>query len=197
MINKLSIRLSLIIFLVLSFFLLSCSGKNSTVISKETNLIVKKIEKINILMGSGVGFAGIKPEQYDNFEALQETASKEELVLLTNHSNAVVRCYSFWALGQYRNVDLFSIVKKHLSDTTTVATEFGCVLSSETTANFYVNLVNPKYENFGVRKLSEEDFNILDSILIRKKHPDSSNKSENQQTSDRSDSLVEILKKKN
>ncbi|WP_194140130.1 hypothetical protein [Flavobacterium hungaricum] len=120
-------------------------------------------------MGSIAGFAAIKPEQYENFEALKETASKEELLLLTNHSNAVVRCYSFWALAQCRNVDLFSIVKAHINDTTQVATEFSCLLSSEKTSDFYINLVNPKYENFEVRQLSEEEFNKLDSILILKK----------------------------
>jgi hypothetical protein len=150
--------------------ILSCSGeKNSATIAPETNQIVEKIEKINVVMGSAVGFAGIKPEQYENFEALQEIASKRELILLTNHSNAVVRCYSFWALAHYKNVDLFSVVKEHLTDTTIVETQFGCIISSEKTVDFFINLVTPKYESSEIRKLTQEEFDKLDSILVYKK----------------------------
>ena len=47
--------------------------------------------------------AGIKPKQYENFEELKKNASKQELLTLTNHSNGVVRCYSFWALASNKN----------------------------------------------------------------------------------------------
>ncbi|WP_157505936.1 hypothetical protein [Flavobacterium chungangense] len=149
---------------------LSCSEKNSTKISNETNLIVQKIEKENIVMGSAVGVAGIKPEQYENFEELKKNVSKEELLLLTNHSNGVVRCYSFWALALDKNANLFSIVKNHINDNTQVETQFGCIKSTEKVGDFFINLVNPKYEDSEIKKLSQAEFNQLDSLLIYKKN---------------------------
>lgn len=152
------------------FFLLGCSRKNSVEISKETNLIVKKIENINVLMGSAVGESGNKPEQYDNFEALKKTASKEELLQLTNHSNAVVRCYSFWALGNYKNFDLLLLVKNHINDDALVKTQFGCIGATEKVGDFFINLVNPKHKNSQIRQLNEEEFSKLENILINQKN---------------------------
>lgn len=170
MTNKLSICNFLSSFLVITFFLLSCSKKNNFEISKETNLIVKKIENINILMGSAIGSAGRRPEQYDNFELLKKTATKDELVLLTKHSNAVVRCYSFWALCNYKNFDLFSLVKSHINDDALVRTQFGCIGSTEKVGDFFINLVNPKYGNSEIKQLNEEEFSRLESILINQQN---------------------------
>jgi hypothetical protein len=170
MINKLSTRYSLLSFLLIAFFQLSCSGKNSTEISEETKLIVKKIEKINVLMGSAVGYGGNIPEQYENFEALKKTASKEELLQLTNHSNAVVRCYSFWALGNHKNFDLFSLVKNHIKDDTLVKTQFGCLLSTEKVGDFLIKLVTPNYIDDEVKKLNQKELKSLDSILVYKEN---------------------------
>ena len=163
--NKFILRISLIVFLAFG-----CSGKTSSEISNETNLIVKKIEKINILMGSAVGSAGIKPKQYENFEELKKNASKQELLTLINHSNGVVRCYSFWALASNKNTNLFSIVKDHITDSIAVKTQFGCIGSIEKVGDFFINLVNPKYENTDVRQLSQTEFNKLQSLLINKEN---------------------------
>ncbi|MBB4801484.1 hypothetical protein HNP37_001545 [Flavobacterium nitrogenifigens] len=170
MINKISIRCSLFSFLLIAFFQLSCAGKNNTDISEETNLIVKKIEKINVLMGSAVGYGGNRPEQYDNFEELKKTASQEELLQLTKHSNAVVRCYSFWALGNYKNFDLFSLVKDHINDDAPVKTQFGCIISTEKVGDFFINLVNPENENSEIRQLTKKEFSKLETILINQEN---------------------------
>ncbi|WP_131725846.1 hypothetical protein [Flavobacterium sp. Root420] len=170
MMNKFVLRFAAIASLTTVIFMWSCSGKNTTEISNETNLIVKKIEKENVVMGSAVGSAGITPEQYENFEELKKNASKEELLLLTNHPNGVVKCYSFWALALDKNADLFSIVKKHINDDTPVETQFGCIKSTEKVGDFFIDLVNPKYENSEIKKLSQAEFNQLDSLLIYKKN---------------------------
>lgn len=168
--NKFILQTSIITSLILVFLVFGCSGKTSSEISNETNLIVKKIEKINVLMGSAVGSAGIKPKQYENFEELKKNASKQELLTLINHSNGVVRCYSFWALASNKNTNLFSIVKDHITDSTTVKTQFGCIGSMEKVGDFFINLVNPKYENTDVQQLNQTEFKKLQSLLIDKEN---------------------------
>lgn len=168
--NKFILKTSVIISLTLVLLTFGCSGKTSSEISNETNIIVKKIEKINVLMGSAVGEAGIKPKQYENFEELKKNASKQELLTLINHSNGVVRCYSFWALASDKNTNLFSIVKDHITDSTAVKTQFGCIGSMEKVGDFFINLVNPKYENTDVQQLSQTEFNKLQSLLIDKEN---------------------------
>lgn len=155
----------------LAFLLmLSCSEKKSSKISTETNQIVKRIEKINILMGSAVGSAGIKPTQYKNFEALKKSASKNELILLTNHANGVVRCYSFMALATLKNIELFPIVKDHIQDDGEIEIQFGCIRSVKKVGDFFISLVNPKYENSEIRQLTQDQFSELSDILINQKN---------------------------
>ena len=168
--NKFILQSSIILCLMTVFLIWSCSGKNASEISNETLLIVKKIEKINVLMGSAVGSSGHKPDQYENFEELKKNASKQELIALTNHSNGVVRCYSFWALALSKNIDLFSIIKDHINDDTHVKTQFGCSGSTEKVGDFFINLVNPKDEDSDITKLTPDEFNKLDSLLIHKEN---------------------------
>ena len=58
-------------------------------------------------MDSAVGNAGVRPKQFDNFTELQRLATSIELQELTNHPNAVVRCYSFWALAYDTSIKSF------------------------------------------------------------------------------------------
>ena len=60
---------------------------NESGISKRTQDIVEKIAENNRLMGGAVGYGGSKPEQFDNFLDLKETATKSELIRLTDHPN--------------------------------------------------------------------------------------------------------------
>jgi hypothetical protein len=105
----------LLTIIILFTTLISCAQTtfDESSISKQTIKAVKKIEEVNQLMSSAVGAGGIRPEQWDNFEELKKTATKEELIELTNHPNGVVRSYSFWALSHKKDVDLFSIAKEH------------------------------------------------------------------------------------
>ena len=135
-------------------------------ISKHTEQIVVKIEKINELMGSAVGYAGIRPEQYDYFTQLQKEATKDELIELTNHPNGVIRCYSFWALTYDSSINLFTIVVRHINDDENVKTQFGCIGSSEKVGDFFIDLVTPNYVDVNSKKLDSSKFAAIDSILI-------------------------------
>ena len=151
-------------------FALNCFGQrfqfDKTKISSQTKLIVTKIEKENMLMGSAVGNGGVRPKQFDNFTELQRASTKSELLELTNHPNAVVRCYSFWALTYDTSINLLPIIIKHIPDNENVRTMFGCIVSGENVGDFFINLVTPNYVDINSKKVDSSQFAIIDSILI-------------------------------
>lgn len=135
-------------------------------ISNKTRKIVKKIEKVNELMSSAVYASGTKPKQWYNFEELQKVSNKEELIELTNHPNGVVRSYSFWALSYNQEVDLFSIVKKHLNDDEMINTQFGCTGGQEMVGDFFIKIITPQYIDLDSDKMDTKEIRELDSLLI-------------------------------
>jgi hypothetical protein len=149
---------------------LNCFGQSyqfdMVKISSQTEQIVLKIEKENWLMGSAVGNAGTRPKQFDNFTDLQSIAQQNELIELTNHPNGVVRCYSFWALTYDTSVNLLPILIKHIIDDENVTTMFGCIVSGEKVGDFFISLVTPQYVDLNSKKLTNSQFEYLDSILI-------------------------------
>jgi hypothetical protein len=156
--------------IIILTFTLSCFGQrfqlDKTKISSQTKTIVSKIEKENMLMGSAVGNAGVRPKQFDNFTELQRKATKFELQELTNHPNGVVRCYSFWALTYDTSINLLPIIIKHIPDDENVSTMFGCIVSGEKVGDFFINLVTPNYVDINSKKLDSSQFATIDSILI-------------------------------
>jgi hypothetical protein len=155
---------SLILLLSLEIFAQTSFG--AAKISNDVIEIVKKIEEINVLMGSAVGYSGKRPAQYENFVALKNRATANELVELTNHKNGVVRCYSFWALSYKENVDLFLIIINHISDDEEVKTQFGCIRSKGKVGDFLINVATPEYVDLNSKKLDSSQLKKLDNILI-------------------------------
>ena len=155
-----------IILLMLPFLSYGQQDYNQRTITKPTDKVVKKIEKVNKLMGSAVYYEGMRPKQYDNFEKLKEIASKEELVELTNHPNGVVRCYAFWALSYDKSVDLFPIVLNHINDDKLVKTQFGCIGGQEMVGDFFINVAYHQYVDLESTKFDSIQREKLDSILI-------------------------------
>ena len=117
-------------------------------------------------MSSAVYYEGMRPAQYDNFTELQMKATKDELLELLNHPNGVVRSYSFWALSYDTSANLLPIVVKHLSDTSTVTTQFGCIGSRERVGDFFIDVVTPDYVDLNLKKLTAAEYEYLDSILV-------------------------------
>lgn len=135
-------------------------------ISKKTIKSVKKIEEVNQLMSSAVGYSLMRPKQWDNFEELKKNATKEELIELTNHPNGVVRSYSFWALSHKKDVDLFSIVKEHINDDEEISTMFGDIISNDKVGDFFIYILTPEYVDSDSKKMNSTELTELDSLLI-------------------------------
>lgn len=155
--------------IIIIFTTLISSGQSvydSKLISNKTKKALKKIEKVNELMGSAVGIGGMRPKQWDNFEELQKSATKEELIALTNHPNGVVRSYSFWALSYNENVNLFGIVKEHLNDDELISTLFGCIGGQEKVGDFFIQVMTPQYIDLDSDKMDSKEIKELDSLLI-------------------------------
>lgn len=155
--------------LIIMTFTLNCFGQyqfDKTKISKQTVKVIKKIEKVNELMGSAVYESGVRPRQYDNFTELQKKATQTELIELTNHPNGVVRCYAFWALSFNSSVDLLPIIIKHINDTTSIDTQFGCLGNTEQVGDFFINIVTPQYVDLNSKKLTKTEYEYLDSLLV-------------------------------
>lgn len=163
-------KITIKVLLILS---LNCFGQtiyDKSKLSKKTNKIVQKIEKINELMSEAVYSSGMRPKQYDNFEELKKNATIDELIILTKHQNGVVRCYSFWALSLKKDINLFSLVKEHINDDEFVNTQFGCIGSQEKVGDFFINVATPNYIDLDSKKLTETEFRMLDSLLIYKEN---------------------------
>ncbi len=122
---------------------------------EEVRVIVDSIAIENTLMGSAIGYAGIKPDQYKRFEKLKSIASQNELIGLTEHKNPTVRCYAFWALAE-SDFRTYDIIKAHIQDKDYVRTSFGCTRSSTTVGDFFLS-----FSDF-----TESQQHEVDSILL-------------------------------
>lgn len=154
--------------------LLSCNGKqnknsqrpvsevlselgkknNDRGVSQRVRGIVLEMAGTNVVMGASVGFAGTRPEQWDRYEALRAKATDDELVMLTSDSNAVVRCYAFKALTERKTIDPFTVVLRHLSDTETVHTLYGCIGGCQKVGDYFLEMASVKQQA------------IVDSLLL-------------------------------
>ncbi len=164
------IQMKHLVTIIILTLTLNCYGQgfqfDKTKISSQTKQIVAKIEKENMLMGRAVGNGGVRPKQFDNFTELQKVATNGELQELTNHPNGVVRCYSFWALTCDTSTNLLPIIIRHITDEENVSTVFGCIVSGEKVGDFFIDLVTPQYVDSNSKKLTPDEYNYLDSVLI-------------------------------
>ena len=150
---------------ILLLGIIACKEKSQ---SKIISQVVEEIAAENVLKGPAVGVAGIRPEQWERFEFLKSAASDEELLGLTDHTNAVVRCYSFLALAEKNTIDLLPVVLKHLEDSAVVHTFFGCLSGSQRTGDFFLETVTANYDPTSFC-LTNSQKTIVDSVLLFQK----------------------------
>ncbi len=134
-------------------------------LSKAVKKIVHRIEKVDRVVMEW-NTEGGSPKEEDNFKQLRKRATTNELMLLMDHPNPVVRCHAFRALAYDTSVDLFESVLSHLTDTQVVATQHCDVGWNQQAADFYIELVTPEYGDRDLRKFSNAQMSTLDSILV-------------------------------
>lgn len=152
--------------LITLFILLISQVSYSQEISKRIQQVVDKIEEDNMYKSSAIGYAGERTKQWDRFVKLKKNATDEELIILTNHKSPAVKCYSFHALAERKNQKTFEILLNHLKDTDVVETFQGCIVSSQSVGDFFLDVVTPNYISLSTYKLNKVQKNTVDSILL-------------------------------
>ena len=124
------------------------------------SILAFKISLSNTVKGAGVGLTGRKPMQYKRYEVLKAVSSTHRLLkLFKYHPSPAVKCYSYWALTERKSVkDYLSLVNSVITDDRRVKTQFGCIFSSTTVADF---VIQSSYKN-----LSIVDSITLDSLIL-------------------------------
>jgi len=144
----------------------------------EIDKIVKEIAKDNVLKSEGVGYGGVRTDQWDRYISLKEKATNDELITLTDYDNGVVRCYSFQALAIRKVTNVYTVLIKHLTDTNCITTFQGCSMGSQCVGDYFLEVVTPQYIDLDAYKLTETERQNVDSILIFDKNIRLSAKSE-------------------
>lgn len=149
---------------------LACNAQQSQTSTDELRPAIQKIAKGiargNVLESEFVGIAGTRSKQWDKYEKLKQEATNDELRQLVNNKNAVIRCYSFQALANRKGVDVFPILINHLNDTAYVETLQGCIGSSQTAGDYFLEVVTPQYVDLNAYKLTSNQRSVVDSILL-------------------------------
>lgn len=159
-------------FMRFSFLLLILVSLFKTYSQSSIDTVINGIVENNELQGQYLGIVGTSSYQYKRYERIKNELKYDQLVQLSNHTNAVVRCYAFWALADRREADLFKILIDHINDTTLVYKQFADVVDYTTVSDFFIDLLTQEYiftadyfrENNS--QITNEEKGILDSIVL-------------------------------
>lgn len=128
--------------------------------------VVREIEEVNVVMGKAVYYSGQRPKLYDHFMHLKRIATQDELAALTDHPNATVRCYAFWALSQETNFDVYPIILKHINDNEYVSTQFGCLGGRLKVGDFFISRALEASRNPIDNIIDPELLSRIDLVLL-------------------------------
>lgn len=133
--------------LVLSLFLLSAAGQgayNDKQINENSLFFANEIAKGSMVQGNAVGFAGIKPQQAYHYDSLIHYSSEKELIELTNHSDAKVRCYAFKGLVNTNSKNIAVVLRKNEKDSAKIQSQSGCIVSSQSAVSYMLYSISPE-----------------------------------------------------
>ena len=129
------------------------------------SVLVSKIAAINVVQSKHIGIGGTEGENFKNFEVLKQTATIDELVLLTYNTNNVVACYAAMALADKYYKELDAIFKRFIDNKKFVETQSGCIRLTEKIYYqiyyYYLNKVDNKL------KSSDTILYKLDEIILK------------------------------
>ena len=104
-----------------------------------------------------VGPGGMMTRQLQRFIFLLDTATNEELYILTNDKNATVRAYAFWSLAIKKYDKLIQVLESKLSDNTKIYCRFNCAHVSMPINRFYLTVLTPTNSFMHGTALSEDE----------------------------------------
>lgn len=149
-------------------FLFNLENVHAQKVKRRTRDIVASIAAVDEVHCKGIGLGRVPSQQFKNYQRLCEGASTKELVLLTDHSNAVVRCYAFKCLADRSEVDLMPILVRHFSDNHTITVFCGCTknISATLVGDFFLQVVTPNKVFSGLNSLTSQEQAFVDSMLL-------------------------------
>lgn len=106
--------------------------------------IVNQIAFHPTVDGRAVGIGGMQSEQYRRFLWLEQNATEEELIQLTDNSNANVKVYAFMALCNRNSSACKQIFEKHIEDKSQFHQYAGCMQMPEQVNVFFFNYLSDK-----------------------------------------------------
>ena len=166
---KASNTLLTIFFLAIALFAAAQATSPIPELSTEVQHIVEKMAEYNVLEGESgpAGIASTGPTaQWHRYERLNAIATHDELLALTQHINAVVRCYAFETLAARKDTSVFRILIKHLNDRALVIEPSGCEELSTEVREFMYGLVNPLNHHIGFYTLTPQEQKTSDSMFL-------------------------------
>lgn len=111
-----------------------------------------------------IGFTGSTTDQWRRYDTLRNSATREELIALTDHPGACTRCYALDALIDRRDAAIYRIVLQHLHDTDTVETFAGCNMGEHLVGDYFLNAATACH--YGLCVLDTAKRCALDSMMI-------------------------------
>lgn len=135
----------------------------------ELKRIVGEIAKGEEATSHGIGEGGALSKQWARYEKLKQIARPGHLKALTNHPHPAVRCYAFQAMSVMHYAGVFDVLLDHVLDTAMVRTQFGCIGSETTVADYMIDVVTPGCVDHDCYKLNSAERKILDSALLSHK----------------------------
>lgn len=151
------------------FFLIQYYGfAQSEKVKVDVALTVKEMQKMSHLQKSPISNWGGKPfVSWGHFGNLRDNATNKQLLKLLNDSSAVVKGYSFLALCERKNFNIYNILLDHLTDNQEISwlnTDYGRI---QKVGDFFINeainrkLISKKQKE----KLQQKILNNTDILL--------------------------------
>ncbi|MGI6319723.1 MAG: hypothetical protein ACOXZK_01875 [Bacteroidales bacterium] len=153
---------AIIIFIALANIAI-CKGQS---LRPEIDSLISKIASKNNLSSNWSGIFLEESDQRKAYFILRENATDAELIQLTKHENPNVRCYAFESLMYRENVDFTNIIIDHLYDTAYVNHVIGCMVATKSVIDYFIEMLTSEDIDEHAYKLSNNEKNIIDSILI-------------------------------